>query len=182
MININFLANRRSLKNKQKEQDKKLFKISSYVIGAVLFLTVAALAGKFFVNLRINKANEDIAHYRTTILTQESTELSYLIFVNKLAAISDIYKKRSDKQEAMNYFSEICRDSAEVVGMSYQEEEGGLVLQLSNAEVFKLEQTMDTLDSDDVRSKYPDIQKSVLNRSDQGDYKLTLQLELKAAE
>ena len=180
MININFLANRRSLKNKQKEQDKKLFKISTYVIGAVLFLTVAAFAGKFFINLRIKQAGENISKYRTTILTQENTELSYLIFVNKLAAISEIYKKRSDKQEAMNYFSEVCADSADVVGMGYQEEGGGLVLQLSNDDVFRLEQTMDTLDSEDVRNKYPNIQKSVLNRGDLGEYKLTLQLELKA--
>ena len=180
MININFLAGHRSLKSKQKEQDKKLFKISTFVIGAVLFLTIAAFAGKFFINLRIKQAGEDIAHYRTTILNQENTELNYLIFVNKLSAISEIYKKRSDKQEAMNYFSEICRDSAEVVGMGYEEEEGGLVLQLSNADVFKLEQTMNTLDSDEVRSKYPNIQKSVLNRGDLGEYKLTLQLELKA--
>ena len=182
MININFLANRRSLKDKQKEQDKKLFRISTYVIGAILFLTVAAFAGKFFINLKIKQAGEDISKYRTTILTKENTELSYLIFVNKLSAISEIYKKRSDKQEAMNYFSEICADSADVVGMGYQEEEGGLVLQLSNDEVFKLEQTIETLDSEEVRKKYPNIQKSVLNRGELGEYKLTLQLELKATD
>ena len=81
----------------------------------------------------------------------------------------------------MNYFSEICADSADVVGMGYREEEGGLVLQLNNDDVFKLEQTMKTLDSETVRNKYPNIQKSVLNRGDLGEYKLTLQLELKAA-
>jgi hypothetical protein len=178
MININFLASHRSLKNKQKEKDKKLFRISSYVLGAVLFVTVAAFAAKFWINLRIKNSEETIAQYRNSILAQEGTELDYLIFVNKLSAISDIYK-RSDKQEAMNYFADIFANSADIVGMSYQQEAGGLILQLSMDNVFKLEEAMDIIDSTEVRKKYPDVKKTVLNRTDAANYKLSLQLELK---
>lgn len=179
MININFLANRVSQKSKQKAIDVKIFHISTYVLIGVIILMVGTFAFKLFNNLKINNAEKKIAEYKNSILSQETIEINYLIFVNKLKVISEIYQKRSNKQEAMNYFSNAFDGVAEIIGMNYEEEQGGLILQISSENVFKLEETNKILNSNDLRSQYQNIEKNVLARTDLGSYKLTLKLELK---
>jgi len=179
MININFLANRVNQKDKQKERDVKVFRISTYILIAIAVLMVATFAFKLFNTLQISNAEKKITEYKNSILAQENVEINYLIFVNKLKVISEIYQKRSNKQEAMNYFSETFNGKAEIIGMSYQEDQGGLILQLSSNNVFKLQEVNDTLDSQELRKQYQNIEKNVLTRTELGNYKLTLKLELK---
>lgn len=179
MININFLANRVNQKDKQKEQDVKIFRLSTYVLIAIAVIMVATFAFKLSTNLRITSAEKKIKEYKESILAQEATEIGYLIFVNKIKVISEIYQKRSNKQEAMNYFSEAFAGKAEIIGMNYQEEQGGLVLQLSSDNVFALEEVNSILDSAELRREYQNIEKSILSRTEFGSYKLTLKLELK---
>lgn len=179
MININFLANRVSQKNKQKAIDAKLFRISSYILVTVTILMVSIFAFKLFNNIKINSTEKKIAEYKDSILSQEKIEINYLIFVNKLKVISEIYQKRSNKQEAMNYFSNAFNGIAEIIGMNYQEEQGGLILQISSDNVFKLEEANKILNSNDLRNQYQNLEKNVLTRTDSGSYKLTLKLELK---
>jgi len=179
MININFLANRVSQKDKQKEQDAKIFHISIYVLIAAVVLMVVTVAFEFYGTLQISNSEKKIKEYKETIFAQEDVEINYLIFVNKLKAISEIYQKRSNKQEAMNYFSNTFDGVAEVIGMNYQEEQGGLVLQLQSDNVFRLEDIDNILNSTELRKKYQNVEKSALIRTDAGSYKLTLKLELK---
>lgn len=179
MININFFSNRVNQKGKQKKQDAKIFRISSYVLIGLIVLMVGTFVFKFYNNLQINNVNKKIKENRASILGQENMELNYLIFVNKIKVISEIYKKRSNKQEAMNYFSEAFIGTAEIIGMSYQEDQGGLILQLNSDNVFKLQETNAILDSNELRQQYQNIEKSALSRTDLGSYKLTLKLELK---
>lgn len=179
MISINFLANRVNLKSKQKAQDVLIFRYSIYTLGAAVVLMVATLGFKLYTNLQINKHENDIKEYRNTILAQEQVELNYLIFVNKIKVISEIYQKRSNKQEAMTYFTSALTDTAEIIGMNYQEDQGGLILQLSSQNVFKMEEVNQILDSSALREQYQKIDKSALSRTDNGSYKLTLKLELK---
>jgi hypothetical protein len=179
MININFLANRVKQKSKQKEQDIRIFRLSSYILGGVCLLMVGVFAFKLFNNLKISANENKIKEYHASILAQESVELNYLIFVNKIRVIGEIYQKRSNKQEAMSYFADTFADKAEITGMSYQEEQGGLILQLSSNNVFQFKEVNEILDSDELRQQYHDIEKNTLARADNGSYKLTLKLELK---
>jgi hypothetical protein len=179
MININFLANRVNQKDKQKEQDTKIFRISTYILIAITVIMVGTFAFKLYNTLQISNAEKKITKYKNTILSQENIEVSYLIFVNKIKVISEIYQKRSNKQEAMSYFSDTFNGIAEIIGMSYQEDQGGLVLQLSSDNVFKLQEVNDLLDSAGLRKQYQNIEKSILTRGEIGNYKLTLKLELK---
>ncbi len=179
MININFLANRVSQKDKQKERDVKIFKISLYVLVGIAILMVATFSFKFYNTLRVSNTEKRIQEYKNSILAQEKVEINYLIFVNKLKVISEIYLKRSNKQEAMDYFSNALSGIAEIVGMSYQEEQGGLILQISSDNVFLLQNANDILDSKELRSQYQSLEKNVLTRTENGSYKLTLKLELK---
>ncbi len=182
MININFFSNRVSQKVKQKKQDAKIFRISSYVLIGITLIMVATFIFKFYNNLQINDTNKKIKEYKESILGQENVEINYLIFVNKIKVISEIYKKRSNKQEAMNFFAEAFTDKADIIGMNYQEDQGGLILQLSSDNVFKLQETNEILDSKELRQQYQNIEKSALTRTDLGNYKLTLTLELKTNE
>lgn len=179
MIDINFLTNRINQKGKQKEKDVKIFRISTYTLIALAVIMVATFAFKFWTNLQINNTDAKIKEYKASILGQEKTEISYLIFVNKIKVISEIYKKRSNKQEAMTYFSDVFGDKAEIIGMSYQEDQGGLILQLDSSNVFSLQEVNDILDSKELRQEYADLEKNALTRTDTGSYKLTLKLELK---
>lgn len=179
MININFLANRVNVKGKQKQQDAKIFRISIYVLAGIAVILAGVLIFKLYTNIRINSAEKKIEQYKESILGQENTEVSYLIFANKIKVIGEIYKNRSNKQEAMNYFSEIFDGKAEIVGMNYQEDQGGLLLQLSSDNVFDFQTVEETLDSEELRKAYDSVEKSSLTRTDNGNYKLTIKLGLK---
>lgn len=179
MININFLANRVKQKSKQKENDVKIFHLSSYTLIVVCLLMVGIFSFKLFNNIKITNTENKIKEYRNSILAQEKVELDYLIFVNKIRVIGEIYQKRSNKQEAMSYFAETFADKAEITGMSYQEDQGGLVLQLSSDNIFRFKEVNEILDGEILRQQYQNIEKNTLARAADGSYKLTLKLELK---
>lgn len=182
MIEINFLSSRTREKLKQKERDQKLFKIAGIVLSLVIVLLVIALGLKLFLNFRIKKMTENIAELKKIIVDREDVELSYLIFVNKLRAIGEIYAARSDKQEAMNYFANLMTDVANITGMTYDEESGGLILQLDHQNVFFLEDSMSIIDSPLVTDVYRNVKKASLARQDQGNYQLRLTIQLKTIE
>jgi hypothetical protein len=140
---------------------------------------VSIFAFKLWNNLQIKTTDQRIKDYKNSILGQETTEISYLIFVNKIKVISEIYKKRSNKQEAMSYFTDVFGDKAEIIGMNYQEEQGGLILQLDSSNVFHLQEVNEILDSKALRQEYEHLEKSALTRTDTVSYNLTLKLELK---
>jgi hypothetical protein len=182
MIEINFLSNKTRQKLKQQEKDKQLFKIASIVLGVVVIILIIVLSLKLFINLRINNKSLEIAELKKTIAEKEEVELSYLIFVNKLRAIKEIYAARSDKQTAMNYFTRLMADVATIIGMTYNEESGGLILQIDHDNVFFLEKSMNIIDSPLVTDVYKNVEKNSLSRQDQGNYQLNLNIQLKTVE
>lgn len=179
MININFLAYRVQQHSKQKEQDQRLFRISSIALAVACVLMIAVFSFKLYNTLILNQTKQQISDYKDSILAQEKTEIAYLIFVNKIKVITEIYQNRSDKQAAMNYFADSLREHADIIGMTYQEEEGGLSLQISSSNIFKLDAVQSILDSKAMRERYQNIKKSTLSREDTGAYRMTLQLQLK---
>jgi len=182
MIEINFLSSRTRHKQKQKEKDQKLFKIASIVLGAVIVVLLLVLGLKLLINLQIKNKTKTIAELKEIIVDKEDVELSYLIFVNKLKAVGEIYAARSDKQTAMNYFAELMTDIATITGMTYEEESGGLMLQLDHDNVFFLEKSMNIIDSSLVTEVYKNVKKTSLSRQDQGNYQLSLTIQLKTVE
>jgi hypothetical protein len=182
MIEINFLSSQTRHKQKEKQQDKKLFKIAVIVLSTVVFLLLAVVGLRLLVNLRIKNKVETIAKLKKTILDQEEIELSYLIFVNKLQSVGEIYSARSDKQAAMNYFADLMTDVATITGMTYNESSGGLILQLDHSSVFPLEESMAIINSSLVKDVYKNVEKTSLKREDQGNYQLSLKIQLKTVE
>jgi hypothetical protein len=182
MIEINFLSSRTRQKQKQQEKDKKIFKIASIVLGVVALILILIISLRLVINLRIKNKTETIAELKKTIVNKEDVELSYLIFVNKLNVVQEIYAARSDKQTAMNYFADLMTDVATITGMTYDEESGGLILQLDHQNVFFLEKSMDIIDSPLVTEVYKNIKKDTLARQEQGNYLLRLTIQLKTIE
>ena len=179
MININFLATKNRSKQKQQRQDKRLFKISVIVLSAVLMVLLGLVGTKLLINLKIKDKTEQISQLKKTILAQEEVELEYLVFVNKLESVSEIYAQRSDKQAAMQYFANLFENIADITGMTYNEENGGLTLQLDHRNVFLLDESIDLLNSELVTKEYKDVEKTSLARQDQGNYSLGLKIQLK---
>lgn len=179
MININFFATKQSKKERQKKQDIQLFKISTYFLAATIVFAVGMSGFRLFINWQTQQLDKQIATYKASILAKENVEVSYLIYVNKIKAISEIYESRSDKQDAMNYFTDSFQNLADITGMNYEVKEGGLTLQLSNDTVFKLEKSLALLDSDEIKNHYKSISRNILSRSENGSYRLTIKLGLK---
>lgn len=182
MTEINFLSSRTRHKQKQKEQDKKLFKISAIVLIVVVIILLVILGLKLVINLRIKDKTNTITSLKKTIVEKETVELSYLIFVNKLRVVGEIYASRSDKQTAMNYFADLMNDVATISAMNYDEESGGLTLSLDHQNVFFLEKSISILDSPQVKEVYKNVKKGALTRADQGNYVLNLAIQLKTVE
>jgi hypothetical protein len=182
MIEINFLSSKTRHKQKQQEKDKKLFKIASIVLGSVVLILILIMGLKLLINLQIKNKTATIADLKKTIVDKEAVELSYLIFVNKLKVVEEIYAARSDKQTAMNYFANLMNNVATITGMTYDEDSGGLILELDHQNVFFLEESMNIIDSPLVEDVYKNVSKSYLSRQDQGNYQLRLTIQLKTLE
>ncbi len=64
MININFLANRINQKDKQKEQDVKIFRISTYILIAITIIMVGTFAFKLYDTLQISNAEKKLPNIK----------------------------------------------------------------------------------------------------------------------
>jgi len=102
-----------------------------------------------------------------------------LIFANKLSAIKEIFENRSDKQEAIGFFSNLFGESVFIAGMTYNGENGTLSLGSVSKNIFDLENTFALLDGQEVKSNFDSLKKSSLSRGDNGEYSMGLTVSLK---
>ncbi|NCN51126.1 MAG: hypothetical protein GW762_03115 [Candidatus Pacebacteria bacterium] len=176
---INFVANRRKRLTAQQVQDEKWFQyaIIGVIVVFVVFLITIGL--RFFFLYRINALKDNQANARKAIEAQEQVEKDYNVFAHKLRALSDLFGKRQDKQEAMVYFSQVFGPQVIISGIDYSEDDNSIVsFTLTAPSVFDLENVFTVLESDEVLSKYAKVQKSDLGRGESGAYSIKLTIIL----
>lgn len=179
MIDINFLSQRRVTLTKVEKKDKQVYFYALGAFSVSLLVFIAIFGVGVFYNLQLKKASQQQQALRQTILSDESTEVAFLIFANKLKSIKDIFENRSNKQQAIGFFSDLFGPKVFIGGMSYDSDGGLLSLQSTSNNVFTLEETFSLLDSENVKSQFNTLAKSNLTRNEDGSYGFQLTVGLK---
>lgn len=179
MIDINFLSQRRVTLTKVEKKDRQVYFYTLGFFSVCLLIFLIVFGVGVFYNLQLKKTTQQQQAFRQTILNDESTEIAFLVFANKLKSIKSIFETRSNKQHAIGFFSELFGPKVFIGGMSYDSEGGLLSLQSTSNNVFTLEETFSLLDSQSVLDQFNSLSKSNLTRVEDGSYSFQLTVGLK---
>lgn len=181
MSEINFLQRRRATLTKVDKRDLFFRKYAIIAFGAVFVLFFAVAGTNIFLTNRLKQLNTQQQALNNQIVSEEPVEISFLIFAQKLKSVREIYEERSNKQQAIDYFSNIFGGQVFLSGMNYGEESDGnkLTLRLTSANIFAFENTLKILDSQEVKKVFSSVTKSGLRRNETGSYNLDIAVELR---
>jgi hypothetical protein len=181
MSDVNFLSRRRASLTKVEKQDLIYRKYTlALFVGALTFFALAT-GGNIFLTQRLRQLSAQQRSLTEQIANDEPVEVSFLIFSQKLKSVREIYENRSNKQVAIDFFSNIFGEQVFLSGMNYGGEGNELTLRLTSDDIFAFENTLQILDSDEVKSAFSSVTKSGLRRDENGSYSLDLAVELKKA-
>lgn len=176
---INFVANRRKRLTAQQKQDEQWFQYAIIGVISIFVIFLIVIGIRFFMVYRLDQLESEQENTRKAITSQEQVEKDYNVFAHKLRALSDLFGKRQDKQEAMVYFSQVFGPQVIISGIDYSEEDDSIVsFTLTAPSVFDLENVFTVLESEDVRTTYSKVEKSSLGRGESGAYSIKLTIVL----
>lgn len=176
---INFVGDRRKKLTTAQKKDKKILKIAINVLIIVFAIFLIVVGVRFFFVFQVRSVKDSQADVRSRILANEDVERDYILFAQKLKKLSTFFGRRKDKQEALVFFSEVFGDDVVVSGIDYSSADEDVVsFTIKAPNVFVMERVFETIESDAVRSTYPEIQKSSMRRSATGNYTVSLSVIL----
>ncbi len=169
---INFIKDRQKFLVKEREKDKKALLFSSILFGVIICLFFITIGLNFWVVRQVKQLKTTQAQLDRLIAENQAVELEYAVLVDKLKIISLLFGSRKQKQEALNYFSNLFDKEVVVSGIKYAESEGqeSLSFSLKVPSVFHLEKVLDHLDSDEVNRRFNQVKKHGLSRNSEGNY------------
>lgn len=175
---INFVRDRRQSISRQVKQDRAILRYVIYsliIIGVVMLMVLAV---RLFLIFRIQMITNAQKEVTQAILEKEELERDYTIFAHKLTAITDLFGKRREKQEALAYFSSLFGPNVVISQLSYTAGEEILSFTIDSPSVFVLDEVFEIMNSSEVREKYPQIVKNSLSRASNGRYGMAITLPL----
>ncbi len=180
MPEVNFVRERRKQLNKTQQQDRRILKFTLLGAASVAVVAMSVVGAQLFLTSQVKSMLDDIESARASILANEEVESSYVVLLHKLKTIEELFFERKDRQQAIEFFTNIFGDQAMIEKMRYESTSAGRLLNFTilSADVFSLEQVLATLSSPQVKSKYPVINTSGLSRTQYGDYGLEVTVAL----
>ena len=135
MSDVNFLSRRRASLTKVEKQDLIYRKYTlALFIGALTFFALAT-GGNIFLTQRLRQLSAQQRSLTEQIANDEPVEVSFLIFSQKLKSVREIYENRSNKQVAIDFFSNIFGEQVFLSGMNYGGEGNELTLRLTSDDI-----------------------------------------------
>lgn len=171
---INFLAERRKGLTKVEVQDRKIIRIASMIFGGIFLLFLIVFGIRFYFDRQLFQVREAQKAARSQILNDQAIERSFVIFVYKLTALANLTQDKQEKNEALNFFSNMFGSDVFVTQMSYLEKERILSLKIQSDSVFSLKTAFELLNTDAVRQEFSSVNPSDLTRTAQGDYEMVI--------
>lgn len=181
MKEINFLRARRKELTKTQQQDRQILKISSIVLVVAMLICIIIVGVKLFVQNRLNVITQAEQDARQQIISNEETEKTYQISLNKLKIITLLYKQRLNKQESIAFFTNIFGAEVLVTQIEYLDDEKLLTFRLHTKDVFVLKNVFNILLTNDIKQRFSQINLSQLRRSNDGAYEMTVAVGIKEA-
>lgn len=172
MAQINFVRHRIKKLSELELKDQKIFKLVTAITGFFLVALLAVIGVRFYLLNEFKKIEADQASLRQQVKVYEEREQEFVLFVNKLKTLSQIFTKRQDKQDAISYFTGIFGPEVIIDQMAYDSTEQILAFGLNSAHIFALENVFKILNQTVEAKKFAEISRSNLSRSSEGLYRL----------
>jgi Tfp pilus assembly protein PilN len=171
---INFLSKQHKKVTNQQKKDRQWFRYSLMALGVVVVVTVASVATSYFFQFQLNHAQAKAKDLERQVLANEEVEKSAAILVKKLAILKDLFDERQDKQQALEYFTNLFGPNVVLKDIQYQSTEGILSLRLQAQSVFELERVFGLLALEQTVDRYGNVARSELRRDEAGFYEMTI--------
>lgn len=176
---INFVGDRRTKLTEAQKNDRKLLKVSLFVLMGVFAIFLIVVGIRFYFVFAVKSVTDEQKDVRGVILSHESVEKDYIIFAQKLKQLSVFFGRRKDKQEALVFFSDIFGEDVIVSGIDYSSADEDVVsFTIKTPNVFVMQRVFETLGKPEVTTAYPKITKSNMRRSATGNYTIDLAVVL----
>ena len=179
MYTINFFGRASDLYQRTRTLDQKFFRWSLIGFLGVMVVFVALLATNLYFGQQLKKVSQNQNQVKKSLVDNQPLEVSYLVFSQKLKAIAEIFVHRNNKQQAINYLSDLFGDQVFISGVTYDGEVQVLSLNLNSANIFDLQKLLSDLDTPEVHTNFSSLSKSNIKRNEDGSYDLKVTLELK---
>ncbi len=174
MANINFVSQRLKKLTRLEKKDKEIFKISAVVTSILLLILAAVSAYGIYLNSQLKKVESSQKSFLNRIKQQEDKEKSFVLFVGKLRVLSEVFQDRKDKQDAINYFSQIFGSDVTIEKIAYDAESELLSFRLIAADIFTLESVFELLSSNQSTQRFSSLSRNNLQRTSTGVYQMQI--------
>lgn len=177
---INFLSERRKGLTKVEIQDRKIIRIASIIFGGAFTVFLIIFGVRFYFDRQLFQVKEAQKAARSQILNDQNIERSFVVFVYKLTALANLTQDKQEKNEALNFFSNLFGSDVFVTQMSYLEKERILSLKIQSDSIFTLRNAYRLLNDSSVTEEFSSVNPSDLTRNSQGDYEMVITAVVKA--
>lgn len=175
---INFLSKRRLVSDQLEQQDRKWYRWSLVCVTIVIIYLLFISALSFWLSYRFGQLNSEIVAIKNSISQKKDRELGYIATVNRLKMIAEIFSIRSNKQKAIEFFANLLGPQVFIETVDFKEGANVLSIRYNSTHVFSLEQTLNLFEQQNITNFFPDVSSSNLNRSEDGSYSFTLNINL----
>lgn len=172
MSQINFVRQRVKKLSQLGRRDKKIFKIVTILSSFFLLLLISILGFRFYFLKQLQQVEAQQNNLKQQVKAYEEREKSFVLFVNKLETLSQLFLKRQDKQDAIAYFTQVFGPAVVIDQMAYDAEDQLLAFNLRSADVFALEEAFAVLAQTKTQDQFVQVSQSNLKRNEQGIYRL----------
>ncbi|PIY78965.1 MAG: hypothetical protein COY81_05290 [Candidatus Pacebacteria bacterium CG_4_10_14_0_8_um_filter_43_12] len=173
---INFVRERRRTLGRQEQTDREVLRYVTFGLFGLGVAILLVIGARLFLLYQIKTVQAEQKTVQEQIAQKEGIEEKYTIFANKLKVLTELFGKRKEKQEALEYFSGLFGSDVIISQLSYTADKEVLSFVLEAKSIFSMEEVFNIINSDQVKQKYPDIQKNSLRRGSDGSYGMQVTL------
>lgn len=175
---INFVRDRQRNLTRLEIQDRQIFRWMLIATSVAVALVLVAVGVRLLFLYQLRQVTEEQKQQREAIAAKEEIERSFTLFSFKLKALTDLFGKRKEKQETLEYFSNLFDKDVVISQLSYSGSDEELTFTLRAKNVFIMDMVMNTLNGSEVKEKYPNMRKTRMLRGSDGAYSMNLSIAL----
>ncbi|MEA2056127.1 MAG: hypothetical protein U9O78_00195 [Patescibacteria group bacterium] len=178
MKDINFLSKKNRKLSEKAQQDKKNFRYVAIFSSVVILVSLLVFGANLYLQFKNKDLKTQIRSTSNKVAKREPLEAEYLFFIDKLKVIRALFEMRSDKQVAINFFTNLFGPNIDISGINYEMKEGILSLTVTSPHIFYLEDALKTLEDPIILQRFKTFAKSNLERGEDGSYSFDLTITL----
>lgn len=175
---INFVRDRQRNLSRLEVQDRQMFRYALIATAVAIALVLTVVGARLFFLYQLKQVTAEQTRLKQAIASKEEVEKSFTVFSHKLKALTDLFGKRKEKQETLEYFSSLFDRDVVISQLAYSSDTEELSFTLRARNIFVMNDVMETLNGEEVKGKYPTMTKSQLARTSNGAYTMNLSIAL----